>query len=173
MRCSVLMACVFGWLLCSCAAPRAILPEAPREWWVHVWVGTPHSVFWVQLDETGAGKYWAKSDGQESVEGEMRTSPEASRRIYDSVLRLFRRYSITDVPMLSVDQIQEMMEKKPIYHVSFTVRVGQQQLSFDTPLLESLDEYTGLRPVVAECAALLGDRLRNEIGLEPLARPNR
>ena len=173
MRHSLLAAYAMSIGLCACATQRAVLPEAPRQWWVHVWVGTPKSVFWVQLDETGSGDYWASDAADKSSEGKVKTTAVISQHIYDSVRRRFSTHLLREAPMLSVDQLQKMRDENPFYTVSFTVRVGQQQLSFDTPLLKSLDAYPGLRPIVVECVGLLPEDTRKGIDLEQGASPNR
>jgi hypothetical protein len=165
MKQALLAVCVLSLGFCSCATQRAVLPASPRQWWVHVWVGTPKSVFWVQLDETGTGNYWVSDSANRRSEGKIKTTAVISRRIYDSVRSCFNSYHLKDVPMPSEGQVEKMMGEKPFYIVSFAVRIGEQQLSFDTPFLKSFDAYAGLPPIVEECARLLPEDARKGIDL--------
>jgi len=139
------------------------LPASPGQWRIFVWVAKSGSVFWVDLDETGAGSYWASDRNCETSKGKIKTTEVVSRQLYDSILSCFKGYHRKDVPMASKEQVEESPCEDPSYLVTFEVSVGEQQLSFQIPDLKSLDECVGLRPIVEECAGLLPEATRKGI----------
>ena len=133
----------------------------------------PHGTFWVNLDELGNGQFWEQDAGKESFDGEVHSNPETSRRIYALVRELFAHYALRDQKFMTEEQQEEMIDYTPLYRAEFTVHIGQQQITFDTPLLLTLESYPGLKPIVCECAALVNPEAQHRLGLGPYLNPSK
>ncbi len=139
------------------------LPASPRQWQLFVWVAKSGTIFWVKLDETGAGSYWASDRNCETSEGKIKSTEVVSRQLYDSILSCSKNCRPKDVPTASEEQEEKTPCEDPSYLVTLDVLVGEQQRSSHIPPLKSLDECAGLRPIVEECAGMLPEDTRKGI----------
>jgi len=152
---------LFTLLANAYASPQ--IPPDPSHWKVRVWIGpaVPDALYHVTVDSSGACSIYARDRKADAYEETKKLNEKRRKRIFQLAVQALSNLTLHNEPERSETEVELLISKR--WYFDITIWIGNQRISFDTELIDNLEEYGALKELFEITVSLLPKHLQKEM----------